>query len=73
MIAWPEQESAVQTMPANAITKNMPVEPETPKRSSTMEEMMMVSMVMPETGLRAVVAIAFAATLVKKKLNTSAS
>ena len=35
--------------------------------------MMMVSMVMPETGLRAVVAMALAATLVKKNENTSAS
>ena len=33
----------------------------------------MVSMVMPETGLRAVVAMAFAATEVKKNEKTSAS
>ena len=63
---WPEIESAVQTTPATAITKNIPVVPETPKRSSTTEETMMVSIVMPEIGLRAVVAIAFAATEVKK-------
>jgi hypothetical protein len=35
--------------------------------------MMIVSMVMPETGLRAVVAIALAATDVKKKEKTSVS
>ena len=70
VIAWPETDSAVHTMPAIAITKNMPVVPETPNRNSTTDEMMMVSMVMPETGLRAVVAIAFAATEVKKKENT---
>ena len=73
MTNWPETESAVQTMPAIAMTKNMPVGPETPKRSSTTEETMMVSMVMPETGLRAVVAIALAATEVKKKENSSVS
>ena len=37
------------------------------------EEMMMVSMVMPETGLRAVVAMALAATEVKKNEKTSVS
>ena len=73
MMVWPETESAVHTIPASAITKNMPVVPETPKRSSTTEEMMMVSMVMPDTGLRAVVAIALAATEVKKNEKTSAS
>ena len=60
-------------MPAIAITKNMPVVPERPKRSSTTEEMMMVSMVMPEAGLLAVVAIALAATEVKKNENSSVS
>ena len=57
----------MQTTPASAITKNMPVVPETPKRSSTTEETMIVSIVMPEIGLRAVVAMALAATEVKKK------
>ncbi len=66
----PETESAVHTIPASAMTKNMPVVPETPKRSSTTEEMMMVSMVMPDTGLRAVVAMALAATEVKKNEKT---
>ena len=47
--------------------------PDSPKRSSTIDEMMIVSIVMPETGLRAVVAIALAATEVKKNENTSAS
>ena len=51
----------------------MPVVPETPNRSSTIDEMMMVSIVMPETGLRAVVAIALAATEVKKNEKTSVS
>ena len=41
-----------------------------PKRSSTTDEMMIVSMVMPETGLRAVVAMALAATDVKKNEKT---
>src|ERR1035441_8689846 len=72
-MVWPEVESAVHTMPASAMTKNIPVVPETRKRSSTMEEMMMVSMVIPDTGLRAVGAMALAATEVKKKENSSAS
>ena len=55
------------------MTKNMPVVPETPNRSSTTEETMMVSIVMPEIGLRAVVAIAFAATDVKKNANSRVS
>jgi hypothetical protein len=38
-----------------------------------MEEMMMVSMVIHDTGLRAVVAMALAATEVKKNENSSAS
>ena len=60
----------MHTTPAIAITKNIPLVPETPKRSSTIEETMMVSIVMPEIGLRAVVAIAFAATEVKKNANS---
>ena len=67
MITWPETESAVQTMPAIAITKNIPVVPERPKRSITSDEMMIVSIVIPDTGLRAVVAMALAATEAKKK------
>ena len=47
--------------------------PDTPKRSSTTDETMIVSIVMPETGLRAMVAIALAATEVKKKEKTSVS
>ena len=54
----PDTDSAVQTMPAMAITKNIPVVPDNPNCSSTADEMMMVSMVMPDTGLRAVVAMA---------------
>ena len=73
MTVWPETESAVQTIPAMAITKNMPVRPERPNSSSTTEETMTVSMVMPETGLRAVVAMALAATEVKKKEKSSTS
>ena len=70
MIVWPDTDSAVQTMPAIAITKNMPAWPLTPNRSSTTDEMITVSIVMPETGLRAVVAMALAATDVKKNENT---
>ena len=73
MIAWPDTESAVHTIPAIAITKNIPVVPDRPNRSSTTDEMMIVSIVMPDTGLRAVVAIAFAATDVKKNENSSVS
>ena len=47
--------------------------PLTPNRSSTTDEMMIVSIVMPETGLRAVVAIALAATDVKKNEKSSVS
>src|ERR1017187_3749388 len=67
----PEMERAVQTIPAMAITKNIPVVPERPKRNNTVEEMMMVSIVIPETGLRAVVAMALAATEVKKNEKSS--
>src|ERR1017187_2709939 len=67
----PETERAVHTMPASAMTKNMPVVPERPNRSSTTEEIMMVSMVIPDTGFRAVVAMALAATDAKKNENTS--
>ena len=67
----PDTDRAVHTMPAIAMTKNIPVGPDRPNCNSTTEEMMMVSMVMPETGLRAMVAMAFAATEVKKKANTA--
>ncbi len=60
-------------MPAIAITKNIPVWPDSPKRSSTTAEMMMVSIVMPETGFRAVVAMALAATDAKKNEKISVS
>src|SRR5579863_692865 len=70
---WPETQSAVQTMPAIAITKNMPVVPESPNRTSTTDVMMTVSMVMPEAGLLAVVAMALAATDAKKKAKSSVS
>ena len=73
MIVCPETDSAVHTMPAMAMTKNMPVVPGEPNCSSTTDEMMIVSIVMPETGLRAVVAMALAATEVKKNENTSVS
>ena len=69
----PETDSAVHTMPAIAMTKNIPAWPLMPNRSSTTDEMMTVSMVMPDTGLRAVVAIAVAATDVKKNEKTSVS
>ena len=62
----PETDNAVHTMPAITITKNMPVVPDSPNRNSTTDEMITVSIVMPDTGLRAVVAIALAATEVKK-------
>ena len=61
------------TTPAIAITKNIPLGPDTPKRSSTTEDTITVSIVMPEIGLRAVIAIALAATEVKKKEKTSVS
>jgi len=73
VIACPDTASAVHTMPAMAITKNIPVGPDMPNRRSTTLEMMMVSMVMPEIGFRAVVAMALAATDVKKKENNNAS
>ena len=73
MIVCPDTDSAVHTMPAMAITKNMPASPLIPNRSSTTDEMMTVSIVMPDTGLRAIVAMAVAATEVKKKENTSVS
>src|ERR1017187_2746688 len=66
-------DKAVHTIPAMAMTKNMPAVPDRPNRIRTAEEMMMVSMVIPDTGLRAVVAMALAATEVKKKENSSVS
>ena len=71
MTVWPETERAVQTIPAIAITKNIPVVPESPKRRRTTEDTMIVSIVIPETGLREVVAIALAATEVKKNEKAS--
>ena len=59
----PDTESAVHTIPAMAITKNMPVGPSRPKRSRTTDEKMIVSIVIPDTGLRATVAMAFAAAV----------
>jgi len=67
VMVCPETERAVHTMPASAITKNMPVVPESPNRSRTTEEIMMVSMVIPDTGFRAVVAMALAATMRKER------
>ena len=61
------------TTPASAITKNIPLGPETPKRSRTTEDTITVSIVIPEIGFRAVIAIALAATEVKKKENRSVS
>ena len=63
----------MHTMPAIAITKNIPVVPESPNFKSTTEEIITVSMVMPDAGLFAVVAMAFAATDAKKKANTNVS
>src|SRR5208337_3693854 len=73
VIVCPETDNAVHTIPAMAITKNMPEVPDKPNRSNTADEIIIVSMVMPETGLRAVVAMALAATDVKKKEKTSVS
>src|ERR1017187_29195 len=73
VIVWPETDKAVHTMPAIAITKNMPVVPDIPKRSNTTDEIMTVSIVMPDTRLRAVVAIGFAAAEVKKNEKSSVS
>ena len=50
-MAWPETHSAVHTMPAIAMAKNIPVAPDRPKLSSTSDETMMVSIVMPEAGI----------------------
>ena len=69
----PETHSATHTMPASAITKNMPVVPERPNFSSTTAETITVSSVMPDAGLFAVAAMALAATVVKKKQKSSVS
>ena len=69
----PEAQRATQTMPARTITKNMPVVPESPNFSNTIAETMMVSNVMPLAGLLAVVAMALAATVVKKNEKSSVS
>src|ERR1039457_5484105 len=73
VMACPDTDSAVHTMPAIAITKNMPVVPDSPNLSSTAQEIIIVSIVIPETGLRAVVAMALAATDVKKNEKTIVS
>src|SRR5215469_11306941 len=62
----PDAHRATQTMPAKAITKNMPVVPESPNFSSTAAETITVSNVIPLAGLLAVVAMVLAATVVKK-------
>ena len=49
MITWPETDNAVHTMPAMAITKNMPEVPETPNFSSTIDDTMMVNMVIAKS------------------------
>ncbi len=72
MIICPETDSAVHTIPASAMTKNIPVVPETPNLRRMTDETMIVSIVIPDTGLRAVVAIAFAATDAKKNEKASA-
>src|ERR1035441_1390781 len=48
---WPDTHRAVHTMPAMAITKNIPVSPDRPKLNNTTAEMMMVSMVMPDAAI----------------------
>ena len=60
-------------MPARAITKNIPVVPESPNFSKTTAETMTVNKVMPLAGLLAVVAIALAATVVKKNAKSRVS
>src|SRR5579864_8089561 len=73
VIAWPDTDKAVHTIATITITKNMPLVLDTPNRSRTAQEIIMVSIVIPDTGLRAVVAMALAATDVKKNENTSVS
>src|SRR5215469_14385399 len=69
----PDTQSATQTIPDNAMTKNIPVAPERPNLSSTTAETMTVSNVMPDAGLFAVAAMALAATVVKKNEKSSVS
>ena len=69
VIACPETDNAVHTIAAITITKNMPLVLDTPNLSKTAQEMMIVSIVIPETGLRAVVAMALAATDVEEGKN----
>ncbi len=73
VIVCPDTDSAVQTIPAIAITKNIPAGAAQPEPQQHHDEMMIVSIVIPDTGLRAMVAMALAATEAKKNEKTNVS
>ena len=62
----PAIESAVQTTPPMTIAATMPLVPDNPMLTSTSDESMSVMSVMPDTGLEPTIAMAFAATVVKR-------
>ena len=64
-------ESAVQTTPPIIKAATIPAVPDKPDQTKTREVMIRVISVIPETGLVPTIAIAFAATVVKRKAITS--
>ena len=62
----PPTESAVQTTPPMSIAATIPALPLRPTATRTSEVMMRVMMVMPLTGLEPTIAMALAATVVKR-------
>ena len=63
----PAVERAVQTTPPITSAATIPAVPLSPTATMMNEAMMSVMSVMPETGLEPTIAIAFAATVVKRK------
>ena len=63
----PATESAVQTTPPMTIAATIPAVPLSPQATSMMLASMSVIMVIPLTGLEPTMAMAFAATVVKRK------
>ena len=71
VISAPATESAVQTTPPITRAATMPPLPFNPQAASTIAVMISVMMVMPLTGLVPTMAIALAATVVKRKAITA--
>ena len=71
MIKLPAVESAVQTTPPIISAATMPAGPFRPTPTMMTEARMRVISVMPDTGLLPTIAMALAATVVKRKAMTA--